>query len=293
MRLSFTVFLVMLAFAANSVLNRMALAGGAIGALEFAAIRLVSGALALAVMVTLRDRGARALLAGGPVGAAALAVYVLGFSLAYLALDAGVGALILFGGVQVTMFVGAVLGGERVAPARWLGALLALAGLAWLLWPAGAAVPSILHAGMMALAALGWGVYSLLGRRSRDALGGTAGNFVLAAPLALLALWVAPAQDAALTPNALGILLALASGIVTSGLGYALWYRVLPKLAASSAALAQLSVPILAVAGGALLLGEPLTGRLLIAALLVLGGIALGVLWGHRASRTLPERPVN
>ncbi|KAF0675772.1 DMT family transporter [Profundibacterium mesophilum] len=291
LRLALLTALVMVAFAANSVLNRMALAGSAIGAFEFAAIRLVSGAAILALLVLLRDRNPGALAHGGPIGAAALALYVLGFSIAYLALDAGIGALILFGGVQVTMFAGAVIGGERVPPARVAGAFLALAGLAWLLWPTGVAVPSLLHGGLMALAALGWGLYSLRGRGSRDALGATAGNFLLAAPIALGALLLAPPQDGALTPTPTGIVLALLSGIVTSGLGYALWYRLLPQITASSAALAQLSVPLIAVAGGALLLGEPPTARLWVAAALIIGGIAIGLVGARSAPHAAAAKP--
>ena len=272
MRLILTVALVMVAFAANSVLNRLALDGGSAGPGAFAAVRLVSGAVTLAVLVRLSGRR----LPWGPAGwraagAAALAIYVLGFSFAYLTLAAGTGALILFGGVQVTMVAGGLIGGERPSAARWAGAALAAAGVAWLCWPAGGAAPDPLGAALMAAAAAGWGIYSLLGRRAGDPLGQTAANFAVAAPAGVLA-WALAGDGASAT----GLLLAVASGAVTSGLGYALWYRVLPAIAASAAALAQLTVPVLAAAGGAALLGEPLTPRFAVAA----GLVSLGVVTG-------------
>jgi drug/metabolite transporter (DMT)-like permease len=208
-------------------------------------------------------------------GALGLAVYLLGFSLAYLAMDAGIGALILFGGVQVTMFAGAVAAREKLPARRWIGAALALGGLGWLVWPSGAvALPPAASAAMLA-AAVGWGVYSLVGRRATDPLAETAANFVLAAPLCGAALLVL--QGASLDAAAPGIALAVLSGAVTSGLGYALWYSVLPRLDASVSGLVQLSVPVIAMLGGVLLLGEVLTLRMLGAGLLTLGGIAYGL----------------
>ena len=272
MRLALTVALVMIAFAANSVLNRLALDGGWAGPGAFAAVRLASGAAVLALLVRLSGRRMPWAPAGRrAAGAATLAVYVLGFSFAYLTLAAGTGALILFGGVQVTMFAGALIGGERPSPARWAGAALAAAGVAWLCWPAGGTAPDPLGAALMGAAAVGWGLYSLLGRRAGDPLGNTAANFAVAAPAGLVA-W-AVAQDGM---AAEGLALAVLSGAVTSGLGYALWYRVLPALAASAAALAQLTVPVIAQAGGALVLGEALTGRFAVAAALVAAGVIVG-----------------
>jgi drug/metabolite transporter (DMT)-like permease len=278
LRLAGLVALVMTAFAANSVLNRMALAGGdPSGPAAFAALRLLTGAAALAVLVRLGGRGLHLSFKERWRGTSALALYVLGFSFAYVTLDAGIGALILFGGVQITMFAGALLRGERPAPLRWMGAGVALGGLVWLLWPAGAAAPDMAGAALMAAAALGWGIYSLIGRGARDALAETAGNFAMAAPLGL-AVWLIVGD--ALTP--VGAALATVSGVVTSGLGYALWYRVLPRLEASTAALAQLTVPVIAMGGGVALLGEENTPRLVFASGLVIGGVALGVLAGRR-----------
>ena len=269
--------LTMVAFASNSILNRAALTDGETGPAAFAAIRTLSGALCLMALATLRQGVPRLIRPGRWIGTASLLVYMLGFSFAYVALDAGTGALILFGGVQVTMFAGALIGGERPHPARWIGAAVAFGGLLWLLWPAGATAPDIGAALMMAAAAVGWGVYSLAGRGSGDPLGETAANFLLAAPFALAA-WV-------ILPDGIGTrgaLLAVASGAITSGLGYAMWYALLPRIDASVAALVQLTVPVIALAGGALLLAEVPSLRLVLASVVVLGGVAFGVLGSQR-----------
>jgi drug/metabolite transporter (DMT)-like permease len=281
MRIFLLVALTMVAFAANSVLNRMALAGGGIGPAGFAAIRLSSGALALAAMVLMRR--APLPLTGGPrrVGVPALAVYMLGFSFAYLSLDAGVGALILFGAVQITMFAGAVIAGEPVPGRRWLGAAVAFAGLVLLLWPEGAAAPAPVGAALMAAAGAGWGLYSLNGRGAVDPQAETAANFLLTAPVALLVWLLVPDAQAL---QARGVALAVISGVVTSGLGYALWYAVLPRIPASVAAVAQLTVPLIALAGGAALLGEAPSLRFAAAAVLVLGGVGLSLLRLRRAA---------
>ena len=263
----------MTAFAGNSVLNRLALADGAIGAAPFAVIRLASGALALGALMALRGRGPRS---GGWLGPLSLLIYIVGFSLAYRGLDAATGALILFGGVQAVMFAGALISGERIAAMRWSGMAVALSGLALLLGP-GAGAPRPGPAALMGLAALGWGLYSLHGRGSSDPLGQTAANFLVATPLCLPLLLVGAGPV-----TAWGAVLAVVSGAVTSGLGYALWYAVLPGLASSAAALAQLSVPLIALAGGAALLGEWPGARFASAAALILGGIALG-LWPRGA----------
>ena len=269
--------LTMVAFAANSLLNRAALVDGGTGPAAFAALRLLSGAVCLAGLVAMRNglpqlAGWRRLL-----GAGSLALYVLGFSFAYVALDAGIGALILFGMVQITMFAGAVMMGERPGAARWIGSGIALAGLAWLVWPGAAEAPAPLAVGLMVAAGLGWGVYSLAGRGAADPMGETAANFLCAAPLAAL-LWLGFPDG--LTPQ--GAALAVISGAVTSGLGYALWYSLLPRLEATVAAIAQLTVPVIALAGGVLLLAEPLTLRLVLASAVILGGVAFGILGQRR-----------
>ncbi len=272
--------LTMFVFAANSILNRVALTAGDIDAISFGVVRLLAGAIMLASLVWLRDRKLSLGGTGRLVGVSSLLVYIFGFSVAYQSLDAGLGALILFGMVQITMFAGALLGGERPSPQRWTGALLAFGGLAWLLLPGQAFAPSVWHAMSMAAAGIGWGFYSLNGRRLSDALGATAANFGIAAVIAVfLALGLSgiTGDTGITTASAFGLTMAVVSGAVTSGLGYALWYTVLPQLRGSTAAVAQLTVPVIAMAGGALVLSEIVNLRLATAALLVLGGVLLAV----------------
>ncbi|SLN14128.1 EamA-like transporter family protein [Roseivivax jejudonensis] len=275
MRLALLTALTMVAFAANSVLNRLAVGAGGIDPGLFGTIRLWSGALMLAgLCLVLRGR----MSLGGSrraIGVGSLLLYIYGFSAAYLALDAGLGALILFGTVQVTMAAGALAGGERPPLRRWVGTGVAFAGLVWLLWPGSGVAVSLPHGMAMAAAGLGWGIYSLAGRGAGDPLVGTAANFVLAAPLGLVIALALPGSGAASVP---GIALAVVSGAITSGLGYALWYAVLPSLPASVAAVAQLTVPPIAIAGGAVLLGEVPSAEFLAASAVVLGGVALSVL---------------
>lgn len=274
MRLFVLVALTMIAFAANSVLNRMALAGGQIGPGGFAAIRLVAGGLALLALARWQEGRLALWDMFRPAGAVTLLAYMLGFSYAYLTLDAGVGALILFGGVQITMFSGALVSGERPPARRWLGAAVAFGGLISLLWPGGRTAPDFGGAVLMAAAAVGWGLFSLIGRGVRRPTAATAAAFVMAAPIAIVVLALHPDGQAA---TGLGVQLAVVSGVLTSGLGYALWYAVLPQLAASKAAVAQLTVPILAMVGGNVVLSEAVTVRFVIAAALVLGGVALSL----------------
>ena len=282
MRLALLTALTMLAFAANSILNRMALAGGDIDALGFAIVRVLSGAGMLVALVVIQRRGLPMFQPGRLVGALSLCLYLLGFSIAYLRLDAGLGALILFGCVQITMFAGAILGGESVPPARWLGAGLAMAGLGWLVWPAGEVTVPLMGTVFMALAGVGWGIYSLAGRKAGDPLAATAANFLWAAPVCLIIPIFLPVQMEPVDVTTKGILLACLSGAVTSGLGSALWYSLLPRLKATVAGLVQLSAPVIAILGGVLLLGEGLSLRLVLAAAIVLGGIAFGLLAPQR-----------
>ncbi|MEO0829695.1 MAG: DMT family transporter [Pseudomonadota bacterium] len=279
MRLILLTTLTMVAFAANSVLNRLALADGAIGPAEFAGVRVVAGAVTLMILAGRAGPTALSEWRVRIVPTLALVLYLITFSAAYIALDAGAGALILFGAVQVTMFGGALVAGERVERVRWAGAALALGGLAWLLWPGGTA-PPLGWSAMMGVAGIGWGIYSLWGKKGGPPLPATAANFTLAVPLTLLvaAFLIGPR----IVAEPWGIALAILSGAVTSGLGYALWYTVLPSLGAVVAALVQLSVPVIAMAGGMVFLGEALTLRFVLASTLVIGGIALGVLGNQR-----------
>lgn len=270
MRLILTVTLVMIAFAANSVLNRMALVGAEMGPASFAAVRLLSGAIALWLLIRLRRSGR---IAFDAMGAGSLLVYAIGFSFAYVTLDAGAGALILFGVVQVTMFAGALIAGETVPARRYVGAAMALIGLAYLLWPSAAVAPDLGGAALMVVAAIAWGIYSLHGRGASDPLALTGSNFVFAVPVGVLIalIW----RDAMPVD---GIALAVLAGAITSGLGYALWYHVLPQITPSVAAVAQLTVPVIAVLAGVVFLSEPLTIQLVIAACLVLGGILVSLI---------------
>ncbi len=277
MRLILLTAVAMCAFAANSVLNRMAVGQGLIDPLGFALVRLCSGAMVLLAVVILRrvvvGHAVWPGWAGRVPGVLGLLIYLIGFSLAYARLDAGTGALILFGVVQITMFAGALTAREMIPARRWIGAGLAFGGLALLLWPGGAMQASLPHAGLMAGAGIGWGVYSLAGRRAHDPVAATAANFVLAVPVMLCLLpWVP------LTATAGGVGLAVVSGAVTSGLGYALWYALVPGLGAARAGVAQLTVPVIAAAGGLVWLGEPLGWRVIAAAALVMFGVALATL---------------
>jgi drug/metabolite transporter (DMT)-like permease len=269
------VALTMCAFAANSVLNRIGVARLGMDPMDFAAIRVAAGAVTLCALVWWR---------GGPwpviwstrrmAGAAALTVYMIGFSFAYLTLDAGLGALILFGVLQVVIFGFAVTKGEAIPALRWLGAITAFAGLVALLWPAGVHHVPLGGALSMAAAGIAWAIYTLLGRAEPDATGASAVNFALCLPLVALALPFSAAGGL----SGAGIGTAIIAGAVTSGLGYALWYRILPALPATMAGIAQLSVPVLTVLAGVALLGEPVTFRFIIAGALVLGGIGLSLI---------------
>lgn len=273
MQTFFLVALTMCAFAGNSILNRAGVYGQGMDPMVFALIRVAAGAVTLAALVWMR--GKRLPLQGKLRwgGAISLTLYMLGFSWAYLSLGAGLGALVLFGVVQLVMFLWAVTTGQGVPVLRWAGAGIAFGGLVVLLWPGGAVAVPPLGAMSMAIAGAAWGAYTLLGQKEADALAGTAGNFVLCLPLTALALLAG--WDGAITGA--GVLIAILAGAVTSGLGYALWYRVLPTLPTTVAAVAQLSVPVIAVAAGWLLLGEAISLRIVFAGALVLGGIALSL----------------
>ena len=273
LRLGALVAAVMTAFAANSLLNRAAVGAGEIGALDFAALRTVAGAVALAILVRLRGRPVAPDPRSLATGSLSLATYMIGFSFAYLALDAGVGALILFGGVQLTMFAAGLAGGERPPVRRWWGSAAALAGLVWMVWPTHGVAVEPWAALSMGAAALGWAVYSLNGRRTGDPLAATAVNFAVAAPICAFATLMLP-DSTEMTVS--GVLLAVISGAMTSGLGYALWYTLLPRLTATAASLTQPAVPAIVLLGGALLLGEPVAAATVLAAALVLGGVLTG-----------------
>ncbi|WP_432729553.1 DMT family transporter [Variovorax sp. W6] len=265
----------MLAFAANSLLCRLALQRKGIDPASFGSVRLVAGALMLGLIVRFRAQApaSSALSARADwLAAVMLFGYVAFFSFAYLSLPAGTGALILFGAVQLTMFgVGLRSGSERFGALAWLGFAMAAGGLVYLVSP-GIAAPPLLGAVLMAVAGVAWGVYSLRGRGVADPLAATARNFTRAVPLALALSLVFVASAHA---DATGLVLAVASGALTSGLGYVVWYAALGRLGAMRAATVQLSVPLLAAFGGVLFLSEAITPRLAAASVAILGGIAL------------------
>jgi len=268
-RLIALTLIALLAFAGNSLLCRTALVHTTIDAASFSTLRLASGALVLWALVqfTRRDATGR----GSWPSACALFAYAAAFSFAYLTLPTGTGALLLFGAVQASMIGWGFFKGERFAALQWLGLGLALAGLVGLLLP-GLSAPPLGGALLMIAAGVAWGVYSLRGKGAGDPLRVTAGNFVRTVPLALVMslLFIHRAQV-----DTAGALYAIASGAITSGLGYAIWYAALPQLKATSAATLQLSVPVIAALGGIVWLGEPLTLRLLLASAAILGGVAL------------------
>lgn len=271
----------MVAFAGNSLLTRAALRGGGIDAASFTAIRIVSGATALWLIVHLRNRPGSVRAAGTWGSGIALFAYAAAFSLAYLSLTAATGALLLFGAVQVTMITAGRIGGERLSGVQALGLALAFGGLVGMLLP-GLSAPPIGGALLMVLAGVAWGLYSLRGRSAvaggSDPTVVTAGNFMLAAPLALGLVGVAWVVTTGVQVDPAGVGLAVVSGAVTSGMGYAVWYAALTGLTATTAATVQLSVPVITAVAGVSLLGESLTLRLVLASAAVLGGIALVIL---------------
>jgi drug/metabolite transporter (DMT)-like permease len=270
-RIAALTVLALIAFASNSVLCRAALGRGAIDAASFSALRLFSGALTLGVLVTLRP--GRITLGGSWQSATYLFLYAVPFSFAYESLATGTGALILFGAVQATMLIAAVRSGERPGWLQWLGLLTALAGLVYLVLP-GVSAPAPLGSALMTIAGVSWGCYSLRGRAGTDPLGETAGNFVRSLPLVAL---VSAASVSAMHVEATGAMLAVVSGALASGVGYALWYAALRGLTAALAATVQLSVPVLAALGGVILMAEVVTPRLAIASVLILGGVGLAL----------------
>jgi drug/metabolite transporter (DMT)-like permease len=268
-RISILTVLTMLAFAGNSVLCRIALKHTSIDAASFTSIRLISGAVVLWVIASFFRSNSTG--RGNWISAFALFAYAAGFSFAYISLTAATGALLLFGAVQVTMIGHGLWCGERLHKQQFLGLALAFVGLIGLLLP-GLSSPPLLGSVLMLIAGVAWGIYSLRGKGAGDPTRVTAGNFLRATIFAaLLSLLLRSNSNL----DIIGVWYAIASGTVASGLGYAIWYSVLPALKATNAATVQLSVPVIAALGGIILLGEPVTARFVLASLAILGGIAL------------------
>ncbi len=273
LRIASLTLVAMLAFAGNSLLCRGALTDSSIDAASFTTLRIVSGALVLWLLVRVRGRP-QALVRGSWGSAMALFAYAGAFSFAYMSLPAATGALLLFGAVQATMIGRGLWQGERFSRRQLAGFAAALAGLVGLLLP-GLAAPPLMGALLMIGAGIAWGIYSLRGRGAGDATAISAGNFIRAIPFALV---LSALTMPRLSIDATGAVYAVASGALASGLGYAIWYTVLPLLRATQAATVQLSVPVIAAVGGVVLLGEVLTLRLVLASVAILGGIALVVI---------------
>ena len=286
MRIAVLTAITLIFFAANSLLTRGALGNGLIDAPGFTIIRLASGAIALAIILaiarsrsTLAPSHPRTFAPSAWLSGLWLAGYAVGFTLAYVRIGASVGALLLFGAVQVTMIGIGIARGERLSARDWIALALATSGLVWLTVP-GSTAPDPLGAALMIAAGACWGAYSIAGRGARDPLGATAGNFWRATILGAVALgWSARPDDATTG----GVVLATISGAITSGVGYTIWYTVLPSLGAWRAALLQLTVPVLTGLAAAAILSEPLTGRLLISAVLVAAGVYLSLRPNPRA----------
>ena len=279
--------LAMIAFAGNSLLCRAALQHTTIDAASFTTIRLISGALMLWLIVLMRRSKYSG--GGGWLSAFALFAYAAGFSFAYVSLSAATGALLLFGAVQATMIGYGIWTGERLLKVQVVGLVLALVGLTGLLLP-GLSAPPLYGSVLMLVAGVAWGIYSLRGKGAGDPNTVTAGNFLRAVPITA-ALSIITLNVSSLDTAGFGY--AVSSGAFASGIGYAIWYTALPALKATNAATVQLSVPVIAALGGVVILGEPITLRLVLASVAILGGIALVILEKQPANSTQQIAPTD
>lgn len=276
LKLPIFTILALCAFAGNSVLCRLALQADDIDPASFTLVRLLSGALTLGLLLVVRTRSGIVvkLKQGSWPAATLLFIYAIFFASAYGSLDTGTGALILFGSVQITIILKSLLEGESLSTLEWVGVLVAFIGFAMLMLP-GASAPAFTGFMLMVLAGVAWGLYTIAGRTSSDALADTASNFLRATPLAAFAFICWPLETAW---SDWGLFLACASGALASGIGYALWYEVLPLLKSVQAAVLQLAVPFLAAGGGVIFSSEAITARLLLTGTIVCAGIALVLL---------------
>jgi drug/metabolite transporter (DMT)-like permease len=266
--------LALIAFAANSVLCRSALGENNIDAASFTVIRLFSGALVLLAILIIRNHKTSFPSKGGWFSSCMLFLYAITFSFAYITLDTGTGALILFGSVQITMILLSVISGNRLHITEWLGVSVAFAGFVYLILP-GLSAPSLTGFMLMMVAGIAWGIYTLKGKGSKNPLSDTTYNFLRTTPVVIVLL-IITIHNAHYSSD--GILLAILSGSVASGIGYTVWYLALGGLTATQAAVVQLSVPVIAAFGGVIFISEAITLRLTLSALLILGGILLVVL---------------
>ena len=267
----------MVAFAANSVLNRLALVETDIDPMTFTLVRIVSGAVVLCLILAIRDKNIKKPLAGSFYGAGSLLFYAIAFSFAYVKLGAGLGALVLFASVQLTMMAAAFMEGESPGPIEAIGIVLAFGAFVYLVYP-GLSTPDALSMFAMIIAGVSWGFYSLIGRGSEDPIADTTGNFVRATPIvAILAIYFTIAGQFSNFDQE-GLIYAILSGALASGVGYAIWYAALPALARTTAGVVQLTVPAIAAFGGILFLGEALTLHFMIATALIFAGVIIATL---------------
>lgn len=269
--------LALIAFAANSVLCRFALGTEQIDAASFTSVRLISGVVVLAIVMLLIQRTTKVVSKGSWVSGIALFIYAATFSFAYITLDTGTGALILFGAVQITIILTSIVKGNRLHYAEWLGTIVAFSGFVYLVLP-GLTTPSILGFILMAISGIAWGGYTLLGKGSINPIQDSAYNFVRSIPLVVVLLLVFLPS---IKLSSEGIILAVLSGGLASGLGYALWYMVLGSISATVSAVVQLLVPVLASIGGVLFVSEEITLRLIVSGALILSGVFLVVIGRH------------
>ena len=267
--------LALIAFAANSVLNRLALSNGSIDAPSFTIIRLLSGAIVLFIILSIKNTKISSSSSKGSwISSLMLFTYAITFSLAYITLDTATGALILFAAVQISMLLISLFTGTRLSSAEWLGVFTAFTGFVYLVYP-DLGTPSAKGFILMSIAGTAWGVYTLNGRGSQDALADTAYNFIRTSPLVLILLLLSYSKA---NYSSQGIILAMLSGAIASGIGYTFWYAALKGLSSTQAAVVQLSVPVIAALGGVLFVSEQITQRLVISIVFILGGILLVVL---------------
>lgn len=270
----FFTILALIAFAGNSVLCRLALGEQTIDAASFTIMRLLSGTILLLILMRVFNRDKKSASSGSWLAAAMLFTYAATFSYAYITLDTGTGALILFAAVQITMIIVAMIKGDRLRMIAWSGVLLAIAGFVYLVLP-GVSAPSFVGFILMSIAGIAWGVYSLIGKVSKNPIADTAMNFTRTLPfLIIMVMFALPSFEL----STKGILLAVVSGAIASGIGYAIWYTALKGLSAAQAAVVQLTVPILAAIGGVVFMSEIITLRLIIAAVMILSGVAMVLL---------------
>lgn len=289
----FLAFFTLVAFAANSILCRMVLLSGSMGAVEFTFVRLLAGIIVLMPLIIFHrnffstksdEHPPLSISIPNFLPALALFGYALFFSLAYLKLEAGSGALILFASVQITMIGVSILEGNRVSSLEWTGILISFAGLVYLMSP-GLSAPSTIAATLMIASGVCWGFYSLLGRNQPRPILTTARNFLFCLPGVVilgLIMIVGYSQEQSFQVNSNGLLLAILSGAVASGMGYVLWYLTVRRITTTIASVAQLAVPVLVAIGGILLLDESLTLRLIISSIMIIGGIMITILGGRR-----------